>query len=449
MINKVRLELIFIFYKIVNKYTIRINSFLFIYINAPSFSRHAMASRKRALLLILAVLVTLVVVFYFLNEKRSRTASSDQFLVNFAPIKYDEDERLRPLPHLVNLTNFAYIIKAECHHPQEQGSERAATEPLLAVFIVTSYVGHDDQRRAHRTAMSSATLRSLRLRRVFLLADIPPHEKFITQAAIQDEHKRFNDIVQGNFVEAYRNLTYKHVMGLRWAATECADASFVVKMDDDTVFDSMFVYNYLGDLIDQQTDTTTGGGSEQFLAGYTLSDKKPIRNAANKWYVSPDEFPGALYPNYLSGWFYITNPLTARRLVIASQRNSFMWIDDVWVTGVLREPLGIPLTDLSKWFAAFSTFLDCCIADANERSLLCDYYVGPNDGDHNLIVTFNAAMARCYEYDGERAGCVERKPDDKSSDGGGASMMKPKCVGQVKVFNDWSHGEGQVHAVKL
>lgn len=63
--------------------------------------------------------------------------------------------------------------------------------------MVTSYVGHDEVRSAHRTAISGSVLRNLKILRVFLLAQVPLHEKFITQSAIEDESQYFNDIVQG------------------------------------------------------------------------------------------------------------------------------------------------------------------------------------------------------------------------------------------------------------
>lgn len=62
---------------------------------------------------------------------------------------------------------------------------------------MTSYVGHDDVRSAHRSAISKAELAKVNVLRVFLLAEIPAKEKFIKQEAIENEHQHFNDIVQG------------------------------------------------------------------------------------------------------------------------------------------------------------------------------------------------------------------------------------------------------------
>lgn len=71
----------------------------------------------------------------------------------------------------------------------------------LAVLIVTSYVGHDDVRSAHRVAISKAELAKANIVRVFLLAEIPKKEQFIKQEAIANEHQHFNDIVQGECVD--------------------------------------------------------------------------------------------------------------------------------------------------------------------------------------------------------------------------------------------------------
>lgn len=89
------------------------------------------------------------------------------------------------------------------------------TSDTLALIMVTSYFGNVETRSAMRRAFPSDKLRELGLKRVFLLGTAP-QDKYTTQEAIVNEGKRFGDLIQGNFQEAYRNLTYKHVMGLRY-----------------------------------------------------------------------------------------------------------------------------------------------------------------------------------------------------------------------------------------
>lgn len=310
----------------------------------------------------------------------------------------------------------------------------------VGILIITSYAGHDELRSAHRQAMPATKLAAFGLRRIFLLATLPPTERYITQAALQAEHSRFGDLLQGNFMEAYRNLTYKHTMGLRWAAVNCAAAQFIVKSDDDTVFDVYKLHGFLFDMLD-----TDHPGSAEFLAGFVLDAPKAIRTRASKWYVTPDEFAGTAYPDFLSGWLYVTNKPTADRLLerAHAERHRWLWIDDAWVTGVLREPLRIPLVRMNRWFSANAEFLDCCIEDLRRWRVRCDYWVGPNGGDGRLLVAFGEAVEQCYKVDDDAGdgddGCAERRPEQS---------LALTCVAKSKhVVAD--HGRPYVEAVRL
>jgi len=54
------------------------------------------------------------------------------------------------------------------------------------------------------------------------------------KAEVEAEFAQHRDLVQGNFIDSYRNLTLKAVMGLRWMSTYCSEAPFAIKTDDDT-----------------------------------------------------------------------------------------------------------------------------------------------------------------------------------------------------------------------
>lgn len=271
-------------------------------------------------------------------------------------------------------------------------------------------MGNDHVRAAHRQAMTSKELETYGFKRIFLLADIPKTEKYVKQDAIRNEAIRFHDIVQGNFMEAYRNLTYKHIMGLRWATQECYGAQFIIKSDDDIVFDPFRIHEML-----RTIDT---GQNERYLKGYVLSGKKPIRERHNKWYVTKEEYSDTTYPDYLSGWFYITNPKTARDLVVAAENNDFFWIDDIFITGVLAEQLKVSLDAMNHNFSENAEFIECCIRDVTTKRVVCDYLVGPNGGQSKLIVNFIRACRVCHI-----GGCRPREEEE---------LVKDTCVAEVK-----------------
>ena len=49
------------------------------------------------------------------------------------------------------------------------------------------------------------------MKRIFVLGDSPEWNEML-----KDEHKSYKDILQINFVDAYRNMTYKHLSGYWW-----------------------------------------------------------------------------------------------------------------------------------------------------------------------------------------------------------------------------------------
>ena len=57
------------------------------------------------------------------------------------------------------------------------------------------------------------------------------------QKILEEENGKHNDLVQGDFLDTYHNLSYKAVMGYMWVAEFCSQADFVVKTDDDLFVD--------------------------------------------------------------------------------------------------------------------------------------------------------------------------------------------------------------------
>lgn len=271
-------------------------------------------------------------------------------------------------------------------------------------------MGNDHLRAAHREAITNKELETYGLKRVFMLAEIPAKEKFITQSAIRNEALKFGDLLQGTFQDAYRNLTYKHIMGLKYAAQECPHAEFIIKMDDDIVFDP-FRISYMLKNLDMET-------TMYFLKGFVLSEKQPIREKYSKWYVTKEEYSRNYYPPYLSGWFYITNLKTARDLVVASETTEYFWIDDIYVTGILSDQLSIGLEAMNDQFSSNPEFMECCIRDTTTRRLVCDYLIGPNGGDQRMIVNYIRSARVCHI-----GGCHKRELD---------FHVKYTCVAEFK-----------------
>jgi len=50
------------------------------------------------------------------------------------------------------------------------------------------------------------------------------------QMLLQQESEEFNDIIQGDFHDSFRNLTIKDIMFMRWMTTYCSQVKFIFKV---------------------------------------------------------------------------------------------------------------------------------------------------------------------------------------------------------------------------
>ncbi|KAL6264813.1 hypothetical protein P5V15_004908 [Pogonomyrmex californicus] len=299
------------------------------------------------------------------------------------------ERSLRPQTPKINLM---YVQTNEMADKSSRISKIIIKPPCKATFliwIITSYAGEPSARSALRRAYTDEELQALGIGRIFLLGTLSgdaERKTHVSQNALLDESRRFNDILQGDFVDTYRNLTRKHLIGLQWAANNCKGVKYIMKMDDDIVIN---VYGVLEKL-------RSGIIEENSLAGYVLKNMIPVREPANKWYVSKAEYAGNIYPDFVSGWLYILHSWVANRLIdYAESFREYFWIDDVFVTGILRQALNIKIKNISELYTTDYRYLECCMK-GTANLLKCEFLIGPNGGDVELQIRFKAFAKFCH-----------------------------------------------------
>lgn len=158
------------------------------------------------------------------------------------------------------------------------------------------------------------------------------------QQQILRESNAYEDIIQGNFMDTYRNLTYKHAMALKWFQYYCAEAKYLVKTDDDIIVN---IPNLM---------TTLKHGQKKLILCKSWLISPVVRDLQSKWYVRPDEYKQNLFPKYCSGFAIIYSADTVRRLYTAVQKTPYFWIDDVHITGTLRQSCQFNLTNSVSYY---------------------------------------------------------------------------------------------------
>jgi hypothetical protein len=187
------------------------------------------------------------------------------------------------------------------------------------LFIILTVHTHVKQRMTLRQTWLKDTNNNTALARyVFLLGTL---DSATLQEQLRQESMQFKDIIQFNFVDSYRNITYKSIMGFKWAVQFCSKVKFIFKTDDD-------VY------INIPNALRIVKANEQVLysavGGECLNKSKRDTDPASKWYITPEEYPSDYYPGYCSGYGYVTSMSVAKKIVRVSNNVPFFHLEDVY-----------------------------------------------------------------------------------------------------------------------
>ncbi|XP_026317300.1 uncharacterized protein LOC113228249 [Hyposmocoma kahamanoa] len=182
---------------------------------------------------------------------------------------------------------------------------------------------------------------------------------------IKLEYAKYKDIVQGNFIDTYKNLTYKHVMGLQWATQHCSNVKFVLKIDDD-IFVNVEELKVLLNNFSSEVD-------KDLIACKVNNNLVVQRNKYNKWFVSKDEYEKDKYPQYCTGSFIVYSQEIALRLVAASKTTQYIYVDDFYVTGLLANKLKVNVTNIQHLYMKSTDYYDAVSKGFIEKT----YVFGP------------------------------------------------------------------------
>nr|XP_022344508.1 beta-1,3-galactosyltransferase 1-like [Crassostrea virginica] len=152
---------------------------------------------------------------------------------------------------------------------------------------------------------------------------------------ILEESRVYGDIVQGSFMDTYRNLTMKTIMGYRWSSEHCANADYLVLKDEDYRFNFRNLFNYFKS--QKEKDSV-------FTGHLIKNGGEVIRDPKNKWYVSREEYPQKTYPPYFPGGANILSIAIAKKLASNFHLVKIIKIEDAYI-GLVAKALNITLTD--------------------------------------------------------------------------------------------------------
>lgn len=230
---------------------------------------------------------------------------------------------------LVNLTNFDYVIGKP---PVKIVMDKNGVQLPSFVLIVHSNPYQVNLRNSIRKTWSQSDPRALVY---FALGAVNTTEK---QRQIEEEEKTFHDIIQGNFFDSYRNLTYKHTMTLKWFNAHSNGVKFLAKIDDDVYAHIPGIYNYIHSL---------PKNTEHHLAAQTVHPHKMVREG--KYRIEEAESCDEWTVTYAFGNQIIYSAKTVSSLYEKTKSTRFFPMDDMYILGYVRIQLNIGITNLGRY----------------------------------------------------------------------------------------------------
>ena len=165
------------------------------------------------------------------------------------------------------------------------------------------------------------------------------------------ESQTHKDIIQGDFVDSYRNLTHKTLFILNVYTKYYKGVRYLMKIDDNVGLNLGILLGILKH--SPETD---------FIMGHVLNESVPIRKQCDKkWYLSEEIYDKDTFPTYAEGPAYILTQNAAREILkVCPNVNNRFHLEDVMFTGLCRKRANITIKHDERFCQNYNLSKDNC-----------------------------------------------------------------------------------------
>ncbi|XP_028657615.1 beta-1,3-galactosyltransferase 9 [Erpetoichthys calabaricus] len=240
-----------------------------------------------------------------------------------------------------------------------------ASSPFLLTFIISAPRNFALRALIRNTWASRTSIGGRRVLSLFALGISTQNDD---QRLIQKESKKFQDLIQGNFLDTYANLTLKTISILRWTAAFCPEAQYIMKVDDDV----LLKYDVLIPYLVKSAQSGPANGEQDLYMGYLQRRITPIRDPDSKYFLPKKAYPNESYPDYCSGTAYVLSRSAARKIYEVTFRTPWFIFEDVYV-GMCAQKAGVIPTHCSLFSGGLRIpYSRCCF-----RALIAAHHISP------------------------------------------------------------------------
>ncbi|XP_040072302.1 beta-1,3-galactosyltransferase 5-like, partial [Ixodes scapularis] len=312
------------------------------FLRGLSSVRRAMVFRRsRKLCCVLVAALGTVMCMYALQLHRTCAPSTRNVTLNESSASCNTTNFWNPEEILRNgYEELPFPVEDTGHLPDAHYTASACRKKPRYLFFIHTAPGHFRHRAIIRGCLKNGTFSSYyRWTTVFFVGLSSDND---TAKQVEEEASQHGDVVVLPYRDAYRNLTYKFVYGMKWVIENCPAVEYILKMDDDMAANISMLMNYL---------STRPQAQKPECHCLVYENVTVIRDVKSKWYIPEKIYPNKTFPRYCAGGAAFFNASALRSLYNASFSLPFHPIDDVYVTGDGFLKTGVQLVDIKKLVA--------------------------------------------------------------------------------------------------
>lgn len=153
------------------------------------------------------------------------------------------------------------------------------------------------------------------------------------QSLVDEESRKYRDIVQEDFRDEYMNSTLKTIMGINWAAKFCGGADFLVVVKDGYNININKTLLYLRKILPSKQ-------TSDVFRGKLVKNAYPTRDKDSRLFLSRKTYPMENFPPFIHEKFFVLSADVAWKFHVAFPFVQYFGRSDVYLGFVARK-LGI------------------------------------------------------------------------------------------------------------
>ncbi len=196
------------------------------------------------------------------------------------------------------------------------------------IFVLTRVDAFEQRNAIRKTWAKNLNLDNSKTKILFILGS---SESYSVNNDVIEEDKKYNDLIQWEFIDNYYNCTLKAIGILRWTLFYCKNVKFIMKTDDDILVNPLMFDQFIANITN----------SKNVIFGRVAKGWEPIRIPESKWYLSFETYPQSILPDFMPGPYIISSDSIYSIYEEILNSLPALIFEDVYITGVIAGKLNI------------------------------------------------------------------------------------------------------------